>query len=374
MSAEQYDLAVVGGGIMGLCTALEAKRRHPRGRICIVERATIGTGASRYAPGIQIAVGRTEAERDLARRGLRDWDRLFPQMSWPVGRRCDLFWIASDVASLRSWHVANGPTAMDRHHLELRLSGLAVAAIPADRAILADWCSYSPVANIAEELARRLNAIDCEIHEDFTVVDVVPDDVAVDLRSADKRMLRSKRVVIAIGPWLPGFHLLSAAQLPARPRVKKVVSFHLDRKPTPDSPAIALQEDYAFLIPMIENGYWLFSFTSRHWDVLPIASTLHVNEADVAVGMAILKKWFPADTPSILSTRVFCDCYAADGVPFVAAHRTSRNVVFLGGGSGNGFRFAPPCAEDALGAVWNAGDGVMSLGHAFLGRICQHTP
>jgi glycine/D-amino acid oxidase-like deaminating enzyme len=121
---------------------------------------------------------------------------------------------------------------------------------------------------------------------------------------------------------------------------------------------------------MIENGYWLFSFTSTHWDVLPISSALRVDDVDVDRGMEILRKWFPVATPGILSTRVFCDCYSSDGIPFVARHRTSEKVAFVGGGSGNGFRFGPPCANDALDAVWppnemfslNAGRG--SLGES----------
>ncbi len=359
---------------MGLCAALEAKRRQPQRRISIVDRTTIGAGASRHAPGIQVAVGRTEAERDLARRGLRGWDRLFPAASWPVGRSCELFWIASNVASLRSWHVANGPTPSDCGRLQARLSGLALASIPHDRAILADRCSYSPVIHIVEELSRRLTAMGCEIHEEFEVVDIITDNVAVKLHGRDGRMLQSRQVIVAIGPWLPGFRTLDKALLPSPPRVKKIVAFHLDRKPTPDCPAIALQEDYAFLIPMIEYGYWLFSFTSPHWDVRPVASTLGVDEADLATGMAILKKWFPTDTPAILSTRVFCDCYPADGLPFVAAHRTSGNVVFLGGGSGNGFRFAPPCAEDAIGALWRSDSETESTGRGALHRIRGQSP
>jgi glycine/D-amino acid oxidase-like deaminating enzyme len=365
MSVNAYDLAIVGGGVMGLYTALEAKRHYPEARVVVLEKASIGAGASHYAPGIQVAIGRTKVERDLARRGLQAWDRLFPRESWPVGRRCDLFWIASDAASLRDWHVGDGLGPSSSSNLMSRLSCFAAAAIPPDRAVLVDWCSYSPVRDIVGELERRLKGIGCEIRENFDVADVRPDGVGVDILSVDGRTLRAGRAVVAIGPWLPGSRLLSDAQLRHQPRVKKVVSFHLDRRPTPDCPAIAIQEDYAFLIPMIENGYWLFSFTSNHWDVIPLASELHVDEADIEGGMAILKKWFPEVTPSILSTRVFCDCYAADGIPFVAPHRFSRRVAFVGGGSGNGFRFAPPRAEDVLDAVWPLVEPASSSQHSY---------
>lgn len=352
MNPDAHDLAVVGGGIIGLCTALEAKRRHPRARIIVVERAAIGGGASHYAPGIQVAIGRTEDERDLARRGLRGWDRRFPRTSRAAGRRCDLFWITRDATTLRGWHVGKEMIPSERSVLTSRLSGFAAAALPPDAVVLADRCSYGEVRYVVGELEQRLRELGCVVCDNFEVAGVAADAIGINLQSPEGKIVRARRVVVAIGPWLPGSPLVHGARLPHRPRVKKVVSFHLDRRPTPDCPAIALADDYAFLIPMIENGYWLFSFTSNDWDVLPVASALRVDERDIERGMAILKKWFPDATPSIQSTRVFCDCYSADGVPFVAPHRTSRNVVFVGGGSGNGFRFAPPCAEDCLDAVW----------------------
>ncbi len=52
-----FDLVVVGGGISGLYTALEAKRRTPGASVALIERASVGSGATAYAPGIQVAFG-----------------------------------------------------------------------------------------------------------------------------------------------------------------------------------------------------------------------------------------------------------------------------------------------------------------------------
>ncbi|MEI9997649.1 MAG: FAD-dependent oxidoreductase [Rhizomicrobium sp.] len=357
MHAATHDLAVVGGGVMGLCTALEARRRFPEARITVLDRSEIGLGASRHAPGIQLALGRTATERDFARRSLKGWERIFPDASWPVGRRLDLLWIASDVGKLREWQLGTGPGLSDGAAWMSRLSGLAAGMVPAGRATLADRCSYSPVRGIVVELAGRLKREGCEIRENFGVDEITPCGDGVDIRGVDARTVRAKRAVVAIGPWLPGSHLVDEADLRVRPRVKKVVAFHLDRQPAPDCPAIAIQEDYVFLIPMIEDGYWLYSFTSNHWDVRPVASELRVDDGDIERGMAILRKWFVHDVPGIASSRVFCDCYGGDGAPFVVPHRSSGRVVFVGGGSGNGFRFAPACAEDAIDRLWSGAEG-----------------
>jgi glycine/D-amino acid oxidase-like deaminating enzyme len=355
IAARRYELVVVGGGIMGLCVAAEAKRRAPGIAVAVVDRGRVGSGASAHSPGIQIAIGRTPAERRLAARGLREWRGMFSEGGWAFGRRCDLFWIAADPASLRDMHVGDGLSDAPPRALKSRLASLSPLLVPDGHAVLADRCSYSPVELIAEALRSRLAGSGCVFLEGLEAEGLRPSGAEAAVHNHDGSIVTGESVVVSIGPWAPGSALIADAGLAAL-RVKKVVSLHLALQPTPDCPAIAFQEDYAFLVPMPEEGHWLFSFTSDHWDVDPIPGTLQVEQSDVDKAMGILRKWFPDGVPEVGSARVFCDCYSADGVPFAALFRGSRRVAFVGAGSGNGFRFAPPCAQDALDLL-----GVRSL-------------
>jgi glycine/D-amino acid oxidase-like deaminating enzyme len=346
-ASRRHELVVVGGGIMGLCVAAEAKRRSPDMTVAVLDRGRVGGGASAYAPGIQIAIGRTAAERRLAARGLREWRRMFAEGGWAFGRSCDLFWIAADPATLRAMHVGDGLVDSTPRALASRLASLPPPAVPEGHAVLADRCSYSPVALAAAALRSQLGRDGCAFFEGLEAEGLRAGPAEVAVRNRDGPVVTGERVVVAIGPWAPTSALMADAGVAAL-RVKKVVSLHLGLEPSPGCPAIAFQEDYAFLVPMPEEGYWLFSFTSDHWDVDPVAGPLRVEQADVDKATGILHKWLPDGVPDVASARVFCDCYSADGMPFAAAHRSSRRVVFVGAGSGNGFRFAPPCAQDAL--------------------------
>src|SRR5262249_29860807 len=108
--------------------------------------------------------------------------------------------------------------------------------------------------------------------------------------------------------------------------------------------------DYAFLVPFVEEGYWIFSFASRHWDVEP-DKPLHADVHDFALASEILERRMPGVAPLMAPGRVFCDCYPATGKPLVVRHRSSERVAYLCAGAGNGIRFAPPCAEDALDRI-----------------------
>lgn len=340
------DLVVVGGGIMGLCAAAEARTRSPGAAITVVDRGAIGGGASHYAPGIQLSIGRTARERDLAARSLRAWTRMSVDGSLTPGRSCELFWLADDPQLLREMHVSGGPWSTPEGVLGTRLSSLAIAT--RGRAVLADRCSYTPVAPLVRDLRRQLEAAGCRFVEGFEASRLSSERAGVHVLRDGGDGISGSAAVVALGPWAPKSPLVPRTNEPFRSlRVKKVISLHLAQVPGPECPALAFQEDYAFLVPMVEAGYWLFSFTSDHWDVDPIAETLRVEPADLERARSILSKWLP-HVPEIASARVFCDCYSSDRMPFVATDRSAANVVFVGAGGGNGFRFAPACAEDAL--------------------------
>lgn len=56
----QYDLAIIGSGIVGLCTAYYAKRKYPNKRIVIFERGLIPSGASTKNAGFACMGSLTE--------------------------------------------------------------------------------------------------------------------------------------------------------------------------------------------------------------------------------------------------------------------------------------------------------------------------
>ncbi|MFB9263031.1 NAD(P)/FAD-dependent oxidoreductase [Bradyrhizobium erythrophlei] len=353
MTDRIYDLAVVGAGVMGLSAAVIAASNSPRERIVIFERDIVGAGASGFAPGIQINIRRNEKERDLINRGSKFWRGIYPHGRWPIGRDCDVYWLTRHPNELALLSSVGGTIPSTSFALTERLSSLPRFLIPGDMAVALDRGSYSPVDSIVRDLAQRLKAVGVSICEGTSIERIRQGPSNILLQTSDDRELSAKRAILAIGPWLPDSPLLEHLTDEPRLRVKKVVALHLAARPTPNCPMIGLFDDYAFLIPMIEEGYWLFSFASQEWDVRPEINSLHVSSDDLARATAILAKWFSSDVPAVASARVFCDCYSDDGVPFSRPVRGVAGLHVIGGGAGNGFRFGPACAEEAIRSLYS---------------------
>jgi glycine/D-amino acid oxidase-like deaminating enzyme len=63
-----YNLAVIGGGIIGAWTLYLATNRNPRWRCALIEKSVIGGGATLHSAGVSLATGRTPRQRALAER------------------------------------------------------------------------------------------------------------------------------------------------------------------------------------------------------------------------------------------------------------------------------------------------------------------
>ncbi|UWU67906.1 FAD-binding oxidoreductase [Bradyrhizobium sp. NC92] len=360
MTNETYDLAIIGAGVMGLSAAFIAASNRPRDRLVIFERDVVGAGASRFAPGIQINICRNERERQLINHSSKFWQGIYPHGLWPVGRDCDVFWLTRNPKALARLSSVGGTTPSTSSALKQRLSSLPHFFVPSDTAVELDRGSYSPVDRIVQDLAQRLKAAGVSLYERTSIKGIRQGPSNILLQTLDNREYLARRAVLAIGPWLPDSPLVAHLTDTPRMRVKKVVALHLAARPTPKCPMIGLFDDYAFLIPMIEEGYWLFSFTSQEWDVRADCDELHVSSDDLARATAILAKWFSCDVPAVASARVFCDCYSDDGVPFSRPANTVAGLQIISGGAGNGFRFGPGCAEEAIRSLYSPYPGVVT--------------
>jgi glycine/D-amino acid oxidase-like deaminating enzyme len=111
------DVAIVGGGYVGLWTALELKRRHPTLRIAILEREICGSGASGRNAGfampwwlkistLEYFTGREEAVRlALASEEAVNTLQAFCRQYCPEAqvRRDGWIWAATAPAHVGSW-------------------------------------------------------------------------------------------------------------------------------------------------------------------------------------------------------------------------------------------------------------------------------
>src|SRR3989344_2860784 len=103
MPTNTCDFLVIGGGVMGLCLAMEASRRHPRSRITVIEKEPkCGSHASGRNSGV-LHAGFYYTADSLKARFTRDGNRAMTAYCEERGlhiNRCGKLVVARDAADL----------------------------------------------------------------------------------------------------------------------------------------------------------------------------------------------------------------------------------------------------------------------------------
>ncbi len=347
MRKNKSDLAIIGGGILGLYTAVAAKKRWPGHSVVVYEKSKPGDGASRFAPGIQIAYGRSSEERELARLGIEAWEQAFDTWNWRPGRKIPIQWITNNPEKIqnKSLEKLTERTLINATGLEGLTSQLQFSKS------YEGTCSYDPVLCVIYKLKAEFIALGGEIYgdKDLRVIDSEADSNYLTLTDSNGCHYFTQKTIVALGPWITHSPLRSLCNAAQQVRVKKVIAFELDIAPSYDEPALGLTDDYAFILPMYKEKKWLISFSSDHWDVSP-NDRLCLLPKDIEKVDMILKRYFQSFEHE-MSPLIFCDAYLPDGIPKVENSDHDTRIAFILGGGGNGFRFAPPIAEAALERV-----------------------
>ncbi len=349
MAAAEFDLAVVGAGIVGAAAAYQAAVRRPDWRILLAERSAVGCGATRHSAGLDLPFGETPAKRFLAARSFEAWGRLAAELAPLPLRELPLYAVVGEAAledAARGFALPGLRAADAAEERRLRRALPDLALRPGQVLLAGGRCRLGFPQAIAEALVARYRTGARRLLWEGVEIASLRGDGPYALDAADGRTVVSRRVLIATGPWLP----TGPAGALARSRgvrTKKIVALHLERPARFSDPVCAFLDDGAFLLPIAERGEWLFSFTCEEWDCAP-SGLLLISAADRTAALALLGRYCPALSGAATGGRVFCDAYTPDRTPLVASPSAGSGLVVAGGCSGSGYRLAPALAEDAL--------------------------
>ncbi|MFD5387919.1 hypothetical protein ACFWMG_23805 [Streptomyces sp. NPDC127074] len=129
--------------------------------------------------------------------------------------------------------------------------------------------------------------------------------------------------------------------------MKKIVALHNDRPTRPDDGAVVFQDHDAFLLPLHEEGHWLYSYVCAQWNVDPDTIGRGPAPRDVAEAAENLRACAPRITQPPYSAGIFCDPYGPQGEPLITSVADEGRIVYAGAGSGFGYRLAPAIARKA---------------------------
>ena len=99
MSRATYDVVVVGAGIVGAACAVELARRGLR--VAVVERDSVGGGATAAGMGHIVVMSDSEAQFALTRYSQQLWRELSPELPADVEyQQCGTIWVAEDAEEM----------------------------------------------------------------------------------------------------------------------------------------------------------------------------------------------------------------------------------------------------------------------------------
>ncbi|WP_204289294.1 NAD(P)/FAD-dependent oxidoreductase [Microbispora amethystogenes] len=352
----EFDLAVVGAGIVGAMTGHLALEREPGLRLLTVDQLDQldqldqgSPNATGLSAGLDVPTGRDERQRELAARSTALYRRLRAGRPGLPVRPLDTFWLLArdNVGRLRE--TMAGPVLEEAD--PDALSGVFPGLRPSgDQALLRSGGSWrADVAGLTRALLdEQRGRSGCAVREDEEVTSLRPYGDGFLLAGEGGRALAwCRTAVVATGPWAlhgPFGERMRAAGL----RIKKVAAFHLDLRPAGDAPALIFEDDDAFLLPQPESGRWLFSFTSQEWDGSPVLGPPALSDGDHREAVRVLRRYVPWLAGALSGGRAFYDGYTPDRLPLVEPVPDHPGVVVAVGGNGSGFRLAPAIAERAL--------------------------
>ncbi len=347
--SERFDLAVVGGGIIGLAVAWRARLRGLS--VALLEREEIGRGASYAAAGMLAPVAEVEfgaAGRRLLDLGLRS------AAQWPsfAGELLDASGV--DVGLLRTGTLLVARDADEAGELERQLEfrrslGLGVERLRASEA-RAREPALAPTVRLAlevpddhsvdprlvlEALRRACASAGVAVREHTAVQGVELDDAgerAVAVRLRDGERVCAAQIVLAAGAWTEAIEGLPAvARIPVRP-----VKGQILRLRDPSGPGLlqrVLRFQGGYLVPrgdgryvlgatMEERGFELAATAGGVYEMLRDAHELlpGVEELEIEELSVGLRPGTPDNAPVIGRSGL-------DGVIWASGHH--RNGVLL---------------------------------------------
>ena len=220
------DVLVIGGGIIGLATAIALSQRGVS--VTVVERDICGRGATWAAAGM-LAPEAERLEGQLLDFGIRSRD-MYPQWIANLMRLSGLdcgYWccgmIAPSLEESDNLAIASHPKYISRQESYERQSGLGESVLGSL------WLPEDGQVNnrkLAEALINAARSLSIKILEGVTVYQIVRDDQRVTHLDTSVGKLQSDRYVLATGVWTR-----SLLPLPVKPIKGQMLSvFDRDRQ------------------------------------------------------------------------------------------------------------------------------------------------
>lgn len=340
MISKEYDLIIIGAGIIGLFTAHMASEKFPGAKILVVDQNFKSTGASFYSIALDIPYGHNEIVQELSQAS-RDYYKQFEEFSNYKRKQVPLVGITKEdnFRTLLGKFNSDVNLCGDKYNYEVSISEEEVifSGLDARQTI-----SYEYVDSLIEKIKLN-NSI--EILQGLKINQVHRNKNGYTVSTSRGTALNTRKVINATGPWaINGLNKEDVKELGIR--TKKIVSYHI---PITFETGYYLFDHDAFVTSRMDvPDQSIFSYRCNEYDVSPVIGDVNINTANISNAFELFDTYFPNQLDfeqfSTLGGRCFCDAYADK--PIVS--EISSGHIIAGAGSGSGFRLAPGIAQKAI--------------------------
>ncbi|MBB6349616.1 glycerol-3-phosphate dehydrogenase/oxidase [Nonomuraea muscovyensis] len=297
MGESEFDVLVVGGGVVGAGVALDAVSRGLS--VAVVEAQDWAAGTSSRSSKLIHGGLRYLEQLDfrLVREALKERDllltRLAPHLVRPVPflfplrhRLWERFYVGAGIAL---YDLLDGARTLPRHrHLSRRRALAAAPSLNAQALVGAVQYHDAQVddARFAMTLARTAAQYGAAVATRARVTGLVRDDGRVtgarvrDLQSDDEIVVRARQVINATGVWTDETGELAATQGGLRVRASKGVHITVPRDRITLHTGLILRTEKSVLFTIPWGRHWIIGTTDTDWSldkVHPVASRADID-------------------------------------------------------------------------------------------------
>ncbi len=363
--ATRFDVAVIGAGVFGAWTAWHLARRGQR----VLLADAYGPGNARASSAgesriIRMGYGADELYTRWAVMSLAQWKEFFAAAGERLFHETGVLWLAGKDDS-RVRHAAEvlarcgvafeelSRAELQKRYPQIGLDGIAKGLLEPHSGVL---MARRAVAAVAEDALR------CGV--EYRMAQIAEpqgkEGIAAVKTQAGER-IEAEQFVFACGAWLGKLFpdILGARIFPSR---QEVFFFGVPAGDTrfapPALPTWLFQEDEIYGMPDLESR-GLKIAVDRHGErVDPDTQSRMASAEGAEEARRFVAQRFPAlrDAP-IVETRVCQYENTWNGDFLIDRHPEMKNVWFVGGGSGHGFKHGPTVGAYVAARILDGTDG-----------------
>lgn len=344
------DLAIIGGGIIGLMTAFFARKKFPDWSIIVLDKAMLGQKTTAFSAYLDLPYGTTEYKRKLTDSSRKLFqEEIYPELEG-IQRETKTIYGCSSEASLHKITPNITEACYPSEFSSIKMLWPEWVSNMSNQIILdglkADYLLASPVSSLTDYLVKK----EVAFYEGCSILSVEHLAEGFDIFPNVFPAFHAKRVVECTGPTMYKESLLKGSS-PIDARIKKVVALHLNIAPKKSDSSIYFFDDDAFLIPHYSRKRWLFSYRCQDWDIAMTPKSLQLDHHNLKSASQVLEKYAPNMSRYLFGARVYCDLYTASGDPII--EELQENYVRIGALGGSGYRLSPALAQEVITKLKN---------------------